>query len=57
MRTISQPVAKSRIFWVRDMPRLGFDSGSEEPFEWICESEFALVVSDGMDMESRKKEL
>ena len=28
MRTISQPVTKKRIFWVRDMPRLGFGSST-----------------------------
>ena len=33
MRTISQPVAKNRIFWVRDILRLGLASGSVELME------------------------
>src|ERR1700730_2004459 len=47
MRTISQPVAKNRIFCVRDMPRLGLGSGTAEPFGLICGSE----ACGGMGME------
>jgi hypothetical protein len=32
---MSQPVAKKRIFWVRDIERLGLDSGIAEPFEEV----------------------
>ena len=36
MSTISQPVAKNKIFWVRDTPRLDFGSGMAELFEAAC---------------------
>src|ERR1700685_4473911 len=45
MRTMSHPVAKKRIFWVRDVERLGLDSGVAEPFE-----EVGTDVSDWTDM-------
>jgi hypothetical protein len=57
MRTISHPAAKNRIFCVRDMPRLGFGSGTGEPFVRICGSGFGALVCDGIDMESRENEL
>ncbi len=52
MRTMSQPVAKNRIFWVRDIERLGLVCGAAPPSEPACG--WAEEVSDCSDMESRR---
>src|ERR1039458_10278145 len=50
IRTISHPVAKKRIFWVRDIERLGLCSCTTEP----SGVGIGTGVSDLTDMESRK---
>jgi hypothetical protein len=53
IRTISQPVAKKRIFCVRDMERFGFrGTAAEAPFEETAVSALReLSTSGGKDME------
>src|SRR5580658_4867987 len=49
IRTINQPVAKKRIFWVRDMERLGL--GSPVSFVAVC----SLLVIESSYLDDRKQ--
>src|SRR5580692_10104463 len=51
MRTISQPVAKKRIFWVRDIERLGLgETAGSSVTEWLL---LVIGFSSPSDLKQR----